>query len=293
MDGLFEILIILAIFLLPALEGMIKKRKQGGAGQEEGSPRAEGGERAGRAGPAPGRERAEAGTRSSEDRSAEELLPEDLWAVLTGQKRPEPEAPEEPSSASLERGEPVGGDAAGSAPGGADLGGMMSGEEAPSAREATTNRGAPTTREASYGYDVGGYGADVEAYTYGSADAQRAEGREAPEPTEPTRSDVLREIGAGMDETVGAGAGGLARARSPGTSGLRRSRASELQRIRTGRMARRGGASAGKGGGLHPSFQGLDRAELRRAIVLQEVLAPPLALRDREVLGPPPGLQDM
>lgn len=287
MDGLFEILIILAIFLLPALEGMIKKRKQGGAGQEEGSPRAEGGEQAGRAGPAPGRERAEAGTRSGEDRSAEELLPEDLWAVLTGQKRPEPEAPEEPSSASLERGEPVGGDGTEAAPGGADLGGMMSGEEAPPARE------VPTTREASYGYDVGGYGADVEAYTYGSADAQRAEGREVPEPTEPTRSDVLREIGAGMDETLGAGPGGLARARSRGGSGLRRARASELQRIRTGRMARRGGASAGKGGGLHPSLQGLDRAELRRAIVLQEILAPPLALRDREVLGPPPGLQDM
>ena len=289
MDGLFEILILLVIFLLPALEGMIKRRKQGEDGGGEPGP-TDAHRRSGEEG-VPGWSRDRAGAPSAEqagspgeDRSAEELLPDDLWAILTGEKRPQTraEAPEEPSSTSLERGEPAGGEAIEAAPGGADLGGMMSGE-------AST---APTTPEPSYGYDVGGYGADAEPYSYDyeSAPAERAEG------VGPTRADVFREMdagresGSGIGAADGAGAGALTRAGAPGTSGLRRGRASELQQIRTGRMARRGADTGRRGGDLHPFFQGLDRTGLRRAIVLQEVLGPPLGLRNEDVLGPPPGL---
>ena len=284
MDGLFEILIILAIFLLPALEGMIKRRRQGGAEPGEGSTRQGGeGRRAG-SGVATGPERQEpadvgspsAADRSAEERGAEELLPDDLWAILTGEERPKPraEAPDDPSSTSLERGEPARADAVDAAPGGADLGGMMSGE--------------PTYDSSydSYGYDVGGYGAEAETYRYESA---AAEGSEA---TEPTRADVFGELGTGMDAAEGSGAGALTRPGSPGTSGLRRTRASELQQIRTGRMARRGADAAGRGSGLHPFFEGLNRRELRRAVVLQEVLGPPLGLRDEKAPGPPPGLRE-
>ncbi|MFP3948915.1 MAG: hypothetical protein ACLFWG_09310 [Longimicrobiales bacterium] len=252
MNGLFEILIILAIFLLPALEGMIKKRKRESAGEAESGPgraEADSGEEAGRssreegvpgsrgdraAGPAAGGASQQTGERS-EDRSAEELLPDDLWAILTGQERPKkaPDAPEEPSttSSASEGGKIAGGEAIDAAPGGADRGGVRSGE----ASGVPASQDSSTTREPSYGYEVGSYGA-------------------------------------------------------PGASVRRRSRASQLQRIRTGRMARRGADTGARGGGLHPFFEGLNRTELRRAVVLQEVLGPPLGLRDEKALGPPPGL---
>lgn len=59
MDGLFEILIILAIFLLPALEGILKKRKRAG-------------------------ERTDAPSPPGEPASSEETVSDELWEELVG-----------------------------------------------------------------------------------------------------------------------------------------------------------------------------------------------------------------
>lgn len=59
MDGLFEILIILAIFLLPALEGILKKRKRAG-------------------------ERTDAPSPPGEPAASEETVSDELWEDLVG-----------------------------------------------------------------------------------------------------------------------------------------------------------------------------------------------------------------
>lgn len=87
MDGLFEILIILAFFLLPVLEGILKKRRREQSGEEAGPE----------AGPAPDDRRRE----GEEPTSSEEMIPEDFWEELT--RGTADEAPREPEP----RGEPA------------------------------------------------------------------------------------------------------------------------------------------------------------------------------------------
>lgn len=85
MDGLFELLIILLIFVFPAVEAWARKRKRSQREERGGGvakPEPEGGE--------VDRDRQE----EAKTRSAE-LLPEDLWEELTGgRRRAEAEAEE-------------------------------------------------------------------------------------------------------------------------------------------------------------------------------------------------------
>lgn len=86
---LFELLFIALFILFPVLEGILRQRKKG---QQGGPPGPSG--RTGRPGEA-GTDRPEA---ADEDRAASEMLPDDLWELMTGEKRrpqdgpaPEPE----------------------------------------------------------------------------------------------------------------------------------------------------------------------------------------------------------
>lgn len=81
---LFELLFIALFIIFPILEGVLRQRKKGkSGGPEEGEVDTEW--------PEP----AEAG----EDRAAAEMLPDDLWELMTGEQRTGPEAAGEPDEA--------------------------------------------------------------------------------------------------------------------------------------------------------------------------------------------------
>lgn len=274
MDGLFELMIIALILLAPVFEGWARSRKK--RRQEDGADRGGGGDRpraertgttgstattgssspwgAGQpgagAGAGGGRGR-ESGRSGEADRGADELLPDDLWEVLTGQRRgPATEQPpRKPSGKEPEGGEPWEPEAAEpwetaerwepesteSRPGGADLGGMMS-EPSPWDGD-VEERGAPPVTE----------------------------------PSEPRTAEVLAELEAELE--------GARSAAGRGSLGVRRDRISGLRGLRPGRTGKGGLSGMGEGGELHPFFKGLDRDGLRRAVVLNEVLGPPLSQR--------------
>lgn len=77
--SLFELLFIAAFILLPIMEGVLKQRRkrQGQSGAGNTGP--------GR--PGPDRDGSEARTRQEEPQSAAEMLPDDLWELMTGERR--------------------------------------------------------------------------------------------------------------------------------------------------------------------------------------------------------------
>ncbi|NIP80331.1 MAG: hypothetical protein GWN79_12220, partial [Actinobacteria bacterium] len=80
---LFELLIIAAFVLIPILEGVMKQRRKSSEG------------------PIPGEDKAPTGPdRAEEPRPAADMLPDDLWQILTGERRtsPEPEPNDAPWS---------------------------------------------------------------------------------------------------------------------------------------------------------------------------------------------------
>lgn len=260
MDGLFELLIILAIFVLPALEAWAKKRRraerreEGGGGVPSPAPpddRAPGW--------TPDRERDGGRGRARAEESAEVLLPEDLWEELTGERRraeaeagagpeaaggeveaprwgaegtsPERTAPETPLPDARVEAEPAPWRETGRAesePGAADLGGRMGSGE--------------------FGWSAG---AEAPTAEEPAEEAYRGE--------EPRRADVLRGVPTARPRT-------------------HRSRIAEIGRLRPGRAARRGAGPAGEGD-LHPLIGDLDRKALRRAVVYAEILGPPVSQR--------------
>lgn len=95
---LFEVLIILVFIGLPLIEGVLKQRRKGRAGDEETPARASGQlpetgiETSGRSGP----DRHPA-TTPAEEGPAADMIPADLWEVLTGERRPSGPVQEEPA----------------------------------------------------------------------------------------------------------------------------------------------------------------------------------------------------
>lgn len=82
MDNLFEIVVILLILLAPALEALFRKGKGKGKGGPGGSEKPGGRRPSGREG---GRGRP--GTAEERGTAADELIPDDLWELVTGERR--------------------------------------------------------------------------------------------------------------------------------------------------------------------------------------------------------------
>lgn len=91
----FEVLIVLAFILIPLLDGVFRQRRAGnGEGgkpvpaprQQQERERAEARERVG----------AGAGAGAPTDESASDMIPADLWEILTGERRTGPAAPPAP-----------------------------------------------------------------------------------------------------------------------------------------------------------------------------------------------------
>ena len=101
MDNLFELLFIALFILFPILEGVLKQRKKG-------KPDPSGSDEEERDWAEPDRvEPGEAQAEPAEGRAAAEMLPDDLWELMTGERRhesgpEEPEQPEEPWSVETE-----------------------------------------------------------------------------------------------------------------------------------------------------------------------------------------------
>lgn len=78
MDNLFEIVVIALILLAPVLEALFRKGKEGSKGP--GKPKGR---------QSSGRERGRGGAGTSEERTtaAEDLVPDDLWELVTGERR--------------------------------------------------------------------------------------------------------------------------------------------------------------------------------------------------------------
>lgn len=108
MDGLFE-LIIFALFILTSVLGGRKKRKQGSKpkGRSPGDGRVP--DRPRSRGPSTARERSSAGAADAagERESAAAMVPEDLWAVLTGEQRTPSSTGSDGGADGADRGAPV------------------------------------------------------------------------------------------------------------------------------------------------------------------------------------------
>lgn len=87
---LFELLILAAFVLFPILDGILKQRQKGRGSEKEGQ------------GQGPDRSTAQRRPegRAESPRSAADMLPDDLWELMTGEKRPrqEPETQGSPWS---------------------------------------------------------------------------------------------------------------------------------------------------------------------------------------------------
>lgn len=92
---LFEVLIVLVFIGLPLIEGILKQRRKGREAPEEQAParveeRQTAGAGASSRGSLPGRP-------LEDDGPAAEMIPADLWEVLTGERRPGGDVPAEPA----------------------------------------------------------------------------------------------------------------------------------------------------------------------------------------------------
>lgn len=257
MDGMIELLVILAIFvLLPALEAWGKRRRKGGgAGSPPGESR-QGGEvsggRAGRTERTAGR--GSGPRRGSEQESAGVLLPEDLWEELTGGRRRDAEEP----AATAER------DGIGSS--GPDAAPPF--ESRPSATEEAAERPLETAPEPSETWSGEGWRPETRRGAAGAEDRYRTE---IPPPSDGPADGLGREVGGfpGPEEPRPADPVDEARARRE-AAGLRRAAA----------PGRATGRRRGARGEPHPLLGELDRDSLRRAVLYREILGPPVALRD-------------
>lgn len=91
---LFELLIIAAFILFPILEGVLKQRRKGSGPGESG----QGPGRQGRGESRQPGTRGPSERRSEPPRSAADMLPDDLWELMTGEKRPRTEETEGPDA---------------------------------------------------------------------------------------------------------------------------------------------------------------------------------------------------
>ncbi|HUE76335.1 MAG TPA: hypothetical protein VMM83_00210 [Longimicrobiales bacterium] len=95
--GLFEVLIILVFIGLPLIEGILKQRRKGRAPNREAPARSTrpppGADVEGSRGPRP---IPRSSTPPADEGPAADMIPADLWEVLTGERRPTGPAPEEP-----------------------------------------------------------------------------------------------------------------------------------------------------------------------------------------------------
>lgn len=91
---LFEILFIMLFVLIPIMEQVLKKRRKGPGSSGPSGPGSSSSEEARSQGEAASQDR------ERESASAADMVPEDLWAVLTGEAAdPDPSADEEPEEA--------------------------------------------------------------------------------------------------------------------------------------------------------------------------------------------------
>ncbi len=244
--GGFEIVLILAFILISVLDGMARsrKRKMGGAPPKGGASRT--------TRPLPrARRRVEAG---AEAETSEGLISADVWEEIAGLIRgelpgPPDHRPEPSSEPSLSTG----------------------------ARGSSRERVVPPDAEAEL--EAAGWGAAPELPSWGKGRSPWTAGGATPEEAarEPTLIPLPQ---ASTPPTTPPAMGGPERALSlRGAEGVVAARVRQEDE-RDAAYAAEGGTPAA--GQLRLSLVGGERGRLREAVVLREVLGPPLSLRDAD-----------